>query len=230
MRILKKVSARSTWSSLGIVLLLVFGARMTLADGISDVLTLSDTLGFSMTMQLMESQEPGKVSIVFPARVLDITNPGGTQLSDILSISSFTVTLSSDGNTSEGPEPAEAALPAIVTTITAVSDQNTPAGISDTLTVTGHPAVSILESAEPLDVIIPIAARSVPFGDGGDSLTISAFTVDLVSLRDQPGADAGSLTDTITINASSDPSPIPEPSTLTLLGLGLAGAVLTKRR
>jgi hypothetical protein len=61
---------------------------------LSDVLTVSDTLGFSMTMQLMESQEPGKVSIVFPARVLDITNPDGTQLSDILSISSFTVTLS----------------------------------------------------------------------------------------------------------------------------------------
>jgi len=76
------------------VLLLVFGARMTLADGISDVLTLSDTLGFSMTMQLMESQEPGQVSIVFPARVLDIMNPGGTQLSDIFSISSLTVTLS----------------------------------------------------------------------------------------------------------------------------------------
>ncbi len=221
MRILKKVMVRSTWSSLGVVLLLVFGARMALADGISDVLTVSDTLGFSMTMQLLESQEPGKVSIVFPARVLDITNPGGTQLSDILSISSFMVTLSSDGNTSGGPEPPEAALPPIVITMTAVSDQNTPAGISDTLTVTGHPAVSILES---------IAARSVPFGDGGDSLTISAFTVDLVSLRDQPGADAGSLTDTITINASSDASPIPEPSTLALLGLGLAGAVLTKRR
>ena len=230
MRILKKVLLRSTWSSLGLVLLLVCGARMALADAISDVLTVSDTLGFSMTMQLMESQEPGQVSIVFPARVLDITNPGGTQLSDILSISSFTVTLTSDGDTSEGPEPAEAALPPIVTTITAVSDQNTSTGISDTLTVTGHPAVSILESAEPFDVIIPIAARSMPFGNGGDSLTISAFTVDLVSLRDQPGADVGSLTDTITINASSDPSPIPEPSTLTLLGLGLAGAVLTKRR
>jgi hypothetical protein len=212
------------------VLLLIFGVRMALADAISDVLTVSDTLGFSMTMQLMESQEPGQVSIVFPVRVLDITNPGGTQLSDILSISSFTVTLSSDGNTSEGPEPPEAALPPIVTMITAVSDQNTSTGISDTLTVTGHPAVSILESAEPLDVIIPIAARSVPFGDGGDSLTISAFTVDLVSLRDQPGADAGSLTDTITINASSDASPIPEPSTLALLGLGLACAVLTKHR
>jgi hypothetical protein len=86
MRILKKVLVRSTWSSLSFVLLLVFGARMALADPISDVLTVSDTLGFSITMQLMKSQEPGKVSVVFPARVLDITNPGGTQLSDILSI------------------------------------------------------------------------------------------------------------------------------------------------
>jgi hypothetical protein len=169
MRILRKVLLRSTSSSLGVVLLLVFGTRMTLADSISDVLTVSDTLGFSMTMQLMESQEPGSLSIVFPARVLDITNPGGTQLSDILSLSSFTVTLFSDGNTSEGPEPPETAPPSIVTTITALSDQNTSTGISDTLTVTDHPAVSILESAEPLDVIIPNAARSVPFGDGGDS-------------------------------------------------------------
>src|SRR5207249_11217934 len=112
----------------------------------------------------------------------------------------------------------------------AASHQHTPAVISGSLTVTGHPAVSSLESAEPLDVIIPIAARSVPFGDGGHSLTITAFPLDLVSLRDQPGADAGSLTHTITINASSDASPIPEPSTLALLGLGLAGAVLTKRR
>jgi hypothetical protein len=90
-------------------------------------------------------------------------------------------------------------------------------------------AVSILESAEPLDVINTYCCEVGAVRRWGDSLTISAFTVDLVSLRDQPGADAGSLTDTITINASSDASPIPEPSTLALLGLGLAGAVLTKR-
>ena len=71
--------------------------------------------------------------VVFPARVLDIMNPGGTQLSDIFSISSLTVTLSSDGNTS-----GEAALPPIVIALTAVSDENTPAGISDTLTWQSH--------------------------------------------------------------------------------------------
>lgn len=223
MRILKKVLVKSTCSSLSAVLLLTFGVRVANADAISDVLTVSDTLGFSMTMPLMESQEPGKVSIVFPGRVEDLTNPAGTRLSDILSISSFTITLSSDGDTGGG-EPPERGPNIKPIVITARSDRNTASGISDTLSVTGHRSKSILEAGEPAEVTISVAARSVPFGAGGDSITISAFTVNLASLADQPGADAGNMTDTITISASSDPFPVPEPSTLTLVALALAGA------
>lgn len=222
MRIQKNLRLKSAWWPLSAALLLASGAMTANADSVSDVLTVTDTLGFSMTMQLLESNEPGKITINFPGRVLEFTNADRTQLSDILTIGAFTVTLSSDGDTSEGPEAPEASPNPVVFTITGVSDENTTTGISDTLTVSGHPAVSILESAEPLDVVIPIAAMSIPFGDGGDTLTISAFSVDLVSLKDTPGADFGSMTDTITITATSDPPPIPEPSTLALSALGLA--------
>jgi hypothetical protein len=230
MRILKKVLMKSTCSSLGAVLLLTFGARMAHADSISDVLTVSDSKGFSMTVQLLESQEPfGRASIVYPAQVFDLTSPGRTELSDILSISSFTVSLVSDSDVSGAEPPSETGLTPIVITIDATSDQNTLSGISDTLAVGGTmPAikpVSILESGEPSEVTIPVPEMRVNFGDGGDTVIVSPFAVNLVSLRDQPGADVGqgTMTHTITITATSD-SAVPESSTLALLALGLASA------
>jgi hypothetical protein len=210
------------WSSVSALVLLTVCPGPARADSISDSLTVSDSLGFSMTVQLMESQEPfGKATIVYPAQVFDLTNPGRTQLSDILSISAITVSVISDSDAS--PEGGtESPLAPVVITVTAASDQNTAAGVSDTLTVTGQPPKTILEANEPSEVTISVPARSILFGDGGDTLTISAFTANLVSLADTPGADVGTMTDTITINATSD-SAVPEPSTLVLVGLALSG-------
>ena len=86
MQVLKKTLVRLSYVSASAVLALTVGAKLATADAISDVLTVSDTMGFSMNKQLLESQEPGRVSIGFPGRVLDLTDRGGTQLSDILTM------------------------------------------------------------------------------------------------------------------------------------------------
>jgi hypothetical protein len=158
---------------------------------------------------------------------LDLTDRGGTQLSDILTIPAFTASLFSDGNAPGGAEPPETGpFPIVQFKISADSDKNTASGISDTLTVNNR-SVSILESAEPLTVRVAIGARTIPFGTGGDSLSIGAFTVELVSLGELPGGDGGEfVSDTVTISATSD---VPEPSPQMLLAIALVGLIAQRQ-
>jgi hypothetical protein len=201
--------------------LLILGPVAGIAATISDVLTVSDTQGFFSTSSLLESQEPGAITISFPGSQRGLPEPNEMP-SDFLTISPFTVTLTSDA---DGPGPDLGEFGTFQFRIAATSNVASPAGVSDILAVNGL-TQNLLESQEPGAVTIPVSALTLPLAEGGssalsDTLSISDFTVMLSSVGGGPDVGEQGF-DTITISAFSD---VPEPSTLILVGLGLAGVL-----
>ena len=223
---------------LGLSLLLALSSPATFADTISDQLYLTDLTGqYYFRGFLTESQEANGQSTIalqipemsFPSMLVN-----GVP-SDTLSISAFTVSLTSNSDTSTGPDLGESATVSL--NIFAGSDSACLGFlVSDCLTVGNFPTATLTEAQEAngmssVSVNVPEYQQVLgPFENGGagsDVLTVTPFTVTLTSNGQSTGTGE-TFSDTLTVTALSD---VPEPSMLLPVALmGLLGGAYRFRR
>jgi hypothetical protein len=208
---------------LGAALLLMFDPVRMHADTISDTLTVSDTLlGFRLSATIMDGQEPGGTARVFFPGVSRafggaLPNTGD----DVLTISGFGVTLTSDADTGllDAGELASTRF-----RIMAASDGEAGGFLSDALNACGQVASILSTDTEPKTIPIVCTLAAPPLSETGstkpsDTLTIDPFSVTLFSGGDpvtEPGG-AESLSDTFTISVISCSTcalPVPEPTSV----------------
>ena len=217
---------KPTQALLGLSVLLTFSSPLTFADTISDELYLTDLTGqYHFSGFLTENQEANGQSTIalqipemsFPSMLVN-----GVP-SDTLSIGAFTVSLTSNRDTSTGPDLGESAKVGL--NIFAASDSGCLGFlVSACLTVGNFPTATLTEAQEAngmnsVSVNVPQYQQGLgPFENGGagsDVLTITPFTVTLTSNGQSTGSGE-TFSDTLTVTALSD---VPEPSMLLPLAL-----------
>lgn len=213
------------------------------SDTLSATITRTDSRGTITSTRsvddiLQTTPEPGR-SLEFDfsgPNAITLQDTGGG-ISDTLTITPFTVLLTSD-SPNGGPDLAETLTVAL---INAFSDGNPSTGPSDTLTLFGLPTAAISEpNGEPANIALTFPAQTFCLGPGenppgvlggcSDTLFISSFTADLRSdanMAGEPPSPAQLWT--LTINATSDVA-VPEPASLAILGFSLLGMGAVYRR